>query len=88
MSEQVKIYTTPKCPYCKMAKDFLAQKGVDFTAYDVTSDHEALEEMKRITGGARSVPVIAACNQVIVGFDRDRVEQVLNCLIQSSKIPE
>ena len=88
MSEQVKIYTTPTCPYCKMAKEFLSQKGVDFTAYDVTSDREALEEMKRITGGARSVPVIAVCNQVIVGFDRDRVEQALNCLIQSSEIPE
>ncbi len=71
-----------------MAKEFLEQKGVDFIAYDVTKDREALKEMKKITGGARSVPVIAVCNEVLVGFDRGRLEQSLTCLRQSSEIPE
>ena len=88
MSEKVKIYSTPTCPFCKMTKEFLWQKGIEFIDYDVTKDREALEEMRRITGGARSVPVIAVCNEVMVGFDRDRLEQALNCLRQSSEIPE
>jgi hypothetical protein len=42
--------------------------------------------MLKISGGARSVPVISICNEVMIGFDRDRVEQALNCLEQSSEI--
>ena len=87
MSEKVRIYSTPGCPFCKMTKEFLSQKGVEFTDYDVTKNREALEEMRKITGGARSVPVIAVCNEVMIGFDPGRLEQALNCLKQSSEIP-
>ncbi|RPI54724.1 MAG: glutaredoxin family protein [Deltaproteobacteria bacterium] len=86
MSEKVKIYSTPGCPYCKMAKEFLLKKGVEFIDYDVKKDKEALKEMKKISGGALSVPVISVCNEVMVGFDRGRLEQALSCLKQSSKI--
>ncbi|MBL7204886.1 MAG: hypothetical protein ISS63_11235 [Desulfobacteraceae bacterium] len=69
-----------------MAKEFLSQKGVEYDAYDVTEDRQAVKEMLKISGGARSVPVISICNEVIIGFDRERVEQALNCLDQSSEI--
>ena len=69
-----------------MAKEFLSQKGVDYVAYDVTKDRDALKEMMEISGGARSVPVISICNEVMLGFDSNRVEQALNCLKQSSEI--
>jgi glutaredoxin 3 len=68
-----------------MAKEFLSQKGYKFTDYDVTKDRVALEEMVKISG-ARSVPVIAACNEVMVGFDRTRLEQMLSCIKQRSEI--
>jgi len=71
-----------------MAKEFLSQKGVEYTAYDVTKDKDALKEMMGISGGARTVPVISICNEVIVGFDGDRVGQALNCLRQSSEVSE
>jgi len=86
MNQEVKIYSTSACPYCKMAKEFLSKKGVPFTAYDVKSDKDALKEMKKISGGALRVPVILVCNEVMVGFDRSRLEQALSCLKQSSKI--
>lgn len=69
-----------------MAKEFLSRKGVAFTAYDVTKDKEALAEMRKISGGALRVPVIAVCNEVMVGYDSDRLEQSLRCLSQSSKV--
>jgi glutaredoxin len=69
-----------------MAKEFLSQKGVEYTAYDVTKDKAALEEMRKISGGALRVPVISICNEVMVGFDRDRVEMALRCLNKSSEI--
>jgi len=68
-----------------MAKEFLSQKGFQFTEYDVTKDRAALDEMVRISG-ARSVPVIAACNEVMVGFDRSRLEEMLNCIKQRSEV--
>ena len=69
-----------------MAKEFLSQKGVPYTSYDVTKDKAALEEMRKISGGALRVPVIAVCNEVMVGFDRDRVELALRYLSHSSEV--
>ncbi len=68
-----------------MAKEFLSQKGYKFTEYDVTKDRAALDEMVKISG-ARSVPVISACNEVMVGFDRSRLEEMLNCIKQRSEV--
>jgi len=68
-----------------MAKEFLSQKGYAFTEYDVTKDRAALDEMVKISG-ARSVPVIAACNEVMVGFEKNRIEQMLSCIKQRTEI--
>jgi glutaredoxin len=68
-----------------MAKEFLSQKGYKFTEYDVTKDRVALDEMVKVSG-ARSVPVITACNEVMVGFERNRLEQMLSCIKQRSEV--
>jgi len=68
-----------------MAKEFLSQKGYKFTEYDVTKDRAALDEMVKISG-ARSVPVITACNEVMVGFEKNRLEQMLSCIQQRSEV--
>ncbi len=68
-----------------MAKEFLSQKGYTFKEYDVTRDRAALDEMVKISGG-RSVPVIAACNEVMVGFDRTRLEQMVSCVKQRTEV--
>jgi glutaredoxin len=68
-----------------MAKEFLSQKGYKFTEYDVTKDRAALDEMVKVSG-ARSVPVITACNEVMVGFERNRIEQMLSCMKQRSEV--
>ena len=57
-----------------------------YTSYDVTKDKEALAEMRKISGGALRVPVIAVCNEVMVGFDQARLDQALRCFSQSSEI--
>jgi glutaredoxin 3 len=68
-----------------MAKGFLSQKGYKFTEYDVTKDRAALDEMVKISG-ARSVPVITACSEVMVGFDKTRLEQMLRCIKQRTEV--
>ena len=68
-----------------MAKEFLSQKGYKFKEYDVTKDRAALDEMVKVSG-ARSVPVITACNEVMVGFEKNRLEQMLSCIKQRSEV--
>jgi glutaredoxin 3 len=77
MERKVKIFTSPTCGYCAQAKEYFTERGIAFEAIDVTKDAEALKEMKRISGGARSVPVIAVDDEVIIGFDRGAVEKAL-----------
>ena len=77
MEKKVRIYTSPTCGYCTQAKEFLTQKGIDFTVFDVTSDPAALQEMKTVSGGARSVPVIVVGDEVLIGFERTAVEEAL-----------
>lgn len=73
----VVVYTTPTCGYCHQVKDFLSQKGVKFTEHDVSVNREAAEEMVSKTG-QMGVPVITIDNEVVVGFDRGRLEQLLS----------
>jgi glutaredoxin 3 len=58
-------------------KEFLSQKGIAFTDHDVTKDRAALEEMRKITQGGLSVPVIHIGDEVIVGFDEERIKKAL-----------
>ena len=73
---EIKIYTTPTCPYCMKAKDYFTKKGIKYTEYNVAQDREALREMIKISGG-RSVPVIAAGDEVMIGFDQAKLEKIL-----------
>jgi glutaredoxin len=43
----------------------------------VTTDHDALHEMVELTEGGRSVPVIKINNEIIVGFDKEKIEKAL-----------
>ena len=77
MNMNITIYTTPTCGYCHQVKRFLTQRGVNYTEYDVSLDQSAAREMLRLTG-QMGVPVIAVDDQVVIGFDRKRLEQLLN----------
>jgi glutaredoxin 3 len=76
---KVVVYTTPTCPYCGMVKEFLSQKGVAFKEIDVSRDYAAAQELVSKTG-QRGVPVVLLDGQVVVGFDRPRLEQILASL--------
>jgi glutaredoxin 3 len=72
----IKIYTTPTCGYCQMAKKYLSERGIQYTEYDVARDKQAADEMVNLTG-QMGVPVIVVDGQVIIGFDRPKLEQLL-----------
>ncbi len=73
----VKIYTTPTCPFCKMTKKFLTEKNVDYEEVDVTASKENAKEMIE-KSGQRSVPIIDYDGEIIVGFDKKRLKELVN----------
>jgi glutaredoxin 3 len=74
---EVKIYSTPTCGYCHMAKKYLAEKGVKYTEYDVSVDSSAANEMVNLTG-QMGVPVITVDGEVVIGFNRPLLDQLLS----------
>lgn len=74
--KEVTIYSTPTCHFCHMAKDFFAEKGVAFTDFNVASDAEKRKEMLDLTG-QMGVPVIKIGDDIMVGFNRGLVSNLL-----------
>lgn len=72
MGKTVTIYTTPTCHFCQLAKEFFAEKNIQYTAYDVSTDAAKREEMIQMTGQL-GVPVIDIDGELMVGFDREKV---------------
>ncbi len=68
----IKVYSTTMCPYCVIAKEYLKEKGFEYEDLDVSSDQKALEELQSKTN-ALSVPVIDIDGEIIIGFDRNRI---------------
>lgn len=77
MSQQVKVYSTPTCPWCKRTKQFLDDNKISYQNLDVASDIAARDEM--ITkSGQMGVPVIDIDGEITVGFDEKWLRQKLN----------
>ena len=76
MDKQVFIYSTPTCIYCRMAKDWFKEKGIEYTEYDLSVDAAKRDEVVKKTG-QMGVPVIEIGGEIIIGFDRKRIEQLL-----------
>ena len=73
---KVKVYSTPTCTFCKQAKQFLKDNNVEFENIDVSADQRAAEEMIEKTG-QMGVPVIEVDNEVVIGFDKAKLEKLL-----------
>jgi glutaredoxin 3 len=73
---EIKVYSTPTCPYCRMAKEYISSKGESYQDFDVSADKNAAEEMVRISG-QMGVPVIDINGEIIVGFDRTRIDSLI-----------
>jgi glutaredoxin-like YruB-family protein len=79
MSAQPKVvvFSTPTCSFCNQAKRYFREKNIRFTDVDVSRDQSAARDMMRKTG-QMGVPVILINNRPIIGFDRPKINQMLN----------
>lgn len=77
---KVTIYSTPTCPYCKMAKEYFTNKKIKYTDVDVAADEDKAQEMIE-KSGQMGVPVIIVekegKEEVIVGFDQSKLADLL-----------
>ncbi len=64
----VTIYTKEGCPYCAAAKKHYNDSGIDFKEIDVHKTDGAQEDLLKLTGGERIVPVIVEKDEVKLGF--------------------
>ena len=73
---RVIVFSTPTCSFCTAAKHYFRQKGIRFSDVDVSRDPAAARDMVR-RSGQQGVPVIDIGGKIIVGFDRNKINQLL-----------
>ena len=73
----VVIYSTPTCHFCGEAKNFFKEHAIAYTEHNVATDIAKRKEMIE-KSGQMGVPVIYVGDQLIVGYDQDRLKQLLS----------
>ncbi len=74
--KNVTIYSTPTCHFCNMAKEYFAQHKIAYTPIDVSTDAEKRKEMVE-KSGQLGVPVIVIDNDIVIGFNKPKLAQLL-----------
>lgn len=72
----VRVFSTPTCAYCQTIKTFFKEKNIAFEDIDVSQDEIALKEMVD-KSGQMGVPVIDIDGKIVVGFDKNKIEELL-----------
>ncbi len=75
MSEII-VFSSNTCPYCTLAKNYLEEKGLAYVEKNVQTDKDARAELMKM--GHMGVPVLVIDGEQIVGFDKDRLETILD----------
>ena len=74
---KIKIYSTPTCAWCNIAKQFFKEHKIEFEEIDVSQDTLAAQEMVKKSGQI-GVPVIEIDNKIIIGFNEQKIRDSLN----------
>lgn len=75
-THRVTVFSTPTCPWCSRLKAYLRQRQIAFKEIDVSRDAQSAQEMVR-RSGQMGVPQAWIDGQVVVGFDRKRIDALL-----------
>jgi glutaredoxin-like YruB-family protein len=77
IDKKVVVYSTPACPWCKKAKEYLTEKNISYLEYDVAENKDAAREMIQ-KSEQMSVPVITIGDEVVVGFNPTLLDSLLS----------
>jgi glutaredoxin 3 len=75
-AKEVKVYSTPTCPWCKKAKQFLDANKVTYQDFNVAQDRAARDEMVK-KSSQTAVPVIIIDGEIVVGFNEPALKTKL-----------
>jgi glutaredoxin 3 len=70
------VYSTPTCHFCHLAKDYFKENNIDFVDYNVSEDLDKRKEMIE-KSGQMGVPVILIKDEMIVGFNKPKIADLL-----------
>lgn len=75
MEKNIVVYTSNTWGYCHMVMDYLKEKDVSFEEKNVSTDASARKELMK--AGFMGVPVIYVGDEVIQGFDKEKLDEML-----------
>lgn len=84
--QDVIVYTTSWCPYCKQTIQFLQSAGIPYIEHDIEKSDSARKAYEQLSG--RGVPVLQIGDTVIEGYDAAQIRDAINTLRSSSLKPE
>ncbi|MDB5169796.1 MAG: glutaredoxin [Candidatus Saccharibacteria bacterium] len=70
------VYSATWCAFCHAAKEYFDKLGVKYEDRDVESDPTFATESV-VKSGQRGIPVIDINGEIIVGFDRPKIDAAL-----------
>ncbi|HEX4668307.1 MAG TPA: glutaredoxin domain-containing protein [Chthoniobacterales bacterium] len=76
MPTEIKLFSREWCSWCIEAKDYLTERGYQFTEIDVGEDRAAYQEMRELSDQTY-VPTLVAGDEVLANFDTDQLEKFL-----------
>jgi len=74
-TKKVIVYSQSGWMFCHMVKEYLSHRGTQFVERDISQDEDALGELQAL--GVMTTPVTVIDGEVVVGFDRSKLEQLL-----------
>jgi len=80
--KKVKVFSTPTCPYCHMAKDYLTDKKIAFEDIDVSQDQQQAQKMVE-RSGEMGVPQLWIDDQLVIGFNKPVIDLLYQLLLIS-----
>ena len=78
-TKMIKVYSTPTCTWCVRVKEYLNSKNIQFQDVNVAEDSSAATEMIEKTG-QRGVPVLDINGNMVIGFNKEAIDQYLDML--------
>lgn len=76
----ITIYSADWCAFCHAAKNYLTTKGISYTEKNIEdpTNGATYAQESVAKSGQTGIPVIDINGQIIVGFDRPRIDAALN----------
>ena len=75
-AKRVVVYTTPTCPHCTTLKNYLKEQKIQFRDINVAQDQKMAEAMVK-KSGQQGVPQIEINGRIVVGFNKPKIDELL-----------